>query len=249
MRGRGRETGIECMASFRVCVLTLFPGMFPGPLGYSLAGKALAAGIWSLKIVDIRHYARNKYRTVDNAPFGGGSGMVMRADVIDAALCENRDSRLPFVYMTPRGQALTQADAWALARTGGLCILCGRFEGVDQRVIDKHGANELSIGDYILSGGELAALVLLDSIIRLIPGVMKSMESLQEESFSRGLLEYHQYTRPRVWSDRAVPGVLVSGHHKRVEEWRRIQSEIVTRERRPDLWHRYAVCGCDGKRT
>ncbi len=233
------------MASFRVCVLTLFPDMFPGPLGYSLAGKALEAGIWSLKTVNIRHYARNQH--VDNAPFGGGPGMVMRADVIDAALRENRESWLPFVYMTPRGQALTQEDAWALARIGGVCILCGRFEGVDQRVLDKHGANELSIGDYILSGGELAALVLLDSIIRLIPGVIKSMESLQEESFSRGLLEYHQYTRPRVWSDRAVPGVLVSGHHKRVKEWRRIQSEVITRERRPDLWHRYAVAMADGQ--
>ena len=234
------------MASFRVCVLTLFPAMFPGPLGYSLAGKALEAGIWSLETVDIRRYAL-KSRTVDDSPFGGGHGMVMRADVIDAALCEKRESWLPFIYMTPRGQILTQSCVRALACTEGLCILCGRFEGVDQRVLDKHSAKEVSIGDYILSGGELAALVLLDSIIRLLPGVVKSIESLQEESFSRGLLEYHHYTRPRVWSDRAVPGVLVSGHHKRVAEWRQNQSEIVTRERRPDLWRRYAIAMADGQ--
>ena len=236
------------MASFRVCVFTLFPGMFPGPLGYSLAGKALEAGVWSLQTVDIRRYASNKHRTVDDAPFGGGPGMVMRADVIDAALREHRDAWRPLIYMTPRGKALTQADAQTLARTGGLCILCGRFEGVDQRVIDKHGANELSIGDYILSGGELAALVLIDTVVRLLPGVIRSVDSLQEETFSCGLLEYHHYTRPRVWSDRAVPGVLLSGDHKRVAEWRKSQSEVVTRERRPDLWHRYAgAIGQEGR--
>ncbi|VBB69023.1 tRNA (Guanine37-N1) -methyltransferase [invertebrate metagenome] len=235
------------MTSFRVCVFTLFPGMFPGPLGYSLAGKALEARIWSLETVNIRCFARDKRRTVDCAPFGGGPGMVMRADVIDAALQANHEPRMPLIYLTPRGRVLTQANVRTLASAGGLGILCGRFEGVDQRVLDKHGADELSIGDYILSGGEIAALVLVDSIVRLLPGVVQHMESLEEESFSQGLLEYPQYTRPRVWAGQAVPSVLVSGHHKRVAEWRHAQAEMVTRERRPDLWHRFAVTMSNGR--
>lgn len=229
------------MASFRVRILTLFPGMFPGPLGHSLAGKALAEGKWGLETVDIRCFARGKHRTVDDAPFGGGPGMVMRADVIDAALQANRVPGAPFVYLTPRGQRLTQAKVRTLAGAEELIVLCGRFEGVDQRVLDRYGADELSIGDYILSGGEPAAIVLIDALVRLLPGIVRRGESLLEESFERGLLEYPHYTRPQIWAGQAVPEVLISGHHQHVAAWRQAQAEAVTREQRPDLWLRYAA--------
>ncbi|MBF0563182.1 MAG: tRNA (guanosine(37)-N1)-methyltransferase TrmD [Alphaproteobacteria bacterium] len=234
---------------FLVRVLSLFPEMFPGPLGYSLAGKALNDGVWALETVDIRAFARDKHRSVDDTPFGGGPGMVMRADVIDAAI---RASGLageggPLIYLTPRGRVLDQALARRLAGEGGMTILCGRFEGVDERVLECHAPLEVSIGDVVLSGGEPAAMVLIDAVVRLLPGVMGCRESLEEESFERGLLEYPHYTRPRDWMGRAVPEVLLSGHHEQVAVWRQAQAEAVTRERRQDLWARYIAAGMKQK--
>ena len=224
---------------WRVTALTLFPEMFPGPLGHSLAGKALEAVLWSLEALDIRGFASDKHRTVDDAPFGGGAGMVMRADVVDAAI-EVAPPVGPLVYLTPRGVPLTQARAKALAAGPGVTLLCGRYEGVDQRVLDARDVEEISIGDFVLSGGEAAALIILDVCVRLLPGVMGGAESLDEESFENGLLEYPHYTRPRVWSGMEPPGVLLSGDHGRVAAWRREQSEAATRLRRPDLWATYA---------
>ena len=229
---------------WRATALTLFPEMFPGPLGHSLAGKALAAGLWSLEALDIRGFARDKHRSVDDAPFGGGAGMVMRADVVDAAIeaasGQNHARDGPLVYLTPRGAPLTQARAKALAAGPGVTLLCGRYEGVDQRVLDARGVEEISIGDFVLSGGEAAALIILDVCVRLLPGVMGGAESLDEESFENGLLEYPLYTRPRVWAGMEPPGVLLSGDHGRVAAWRREQSEAATRLRRPDLWAAHA---------
>ncbi len=224
---------------WRATALTLFPEMFPGPLGHTLAGKALEAGLWSLEALDIRGFARDKHRTVDNAPFGGGAGMVMRADVVDAAI-EAAPPVGPLVYLTPRGVPLTQARAKALAAGPGVTLLCGRYEGVDQRVLDARDVEEISIGDFVLSGGEAAALIILDVCVRLLPGVMGGAESLDEESFENGLLEYPHYTRPRVWAGMEPPGVLLSGDHGRVAAWRREQSEAATQQRRPDLWANYA---------
>lgn len=221
--------------SWRATVLTLFPEMFPGPLGHSLAGRALDAGRWSLEARDIRAHATDRHRTVDDTPFGGGAGMVLRPDVVDAAISAVADGR-PLVFLTPRGRALSQADVRRCAAGPGILLLCGRYEGVDQRVIEARGAEEVSIGDYVLSGGELAAMVLLDACVRLLPGVMGAAESAEEESFSAGLLEYPHYTRPAEWQGRAVPDVLLSGHHAAIAAWRRDQSERITRERRPDLW-------------
>jgi tRNA (guanine37-N1)-methyltransferase len=211
--------------------------MFPGPLGESLAGRALEGGIWSLSAVDIRDFAADRHRTVDDTPFGGGAGMVLRPDVADAAIGSVADER-PLLVMTPRGAPLTQERVRRLAEGPGVRLLCGRYEGIDQRVIEKHGAEEVSIGDYVLSGGELAAMVLLDAVVRLLPGVMGAAESAEDESFSRGLLEYPHYTRPAEWQGRAVPPVLLSGNHAAVAAWRLAQSEAVTRARRPDLWAR-----------
>jgi tRNA (guanine37-N1)-methyltransferase len=221
--------------SFRATVLTLFPAMFPGPLGDSLSGRALANGVWSLDARDIRDVATDRHRSVDDTPFGGGAGMVMRADIIAMALDPVADGR-PIVYLTPRGRPYRQADAERFAREAGLILLCGRYEGVDQRAIDASGAEEISIGDYVLSGGELAAMVLLDAVVRLLPGVMGAADSADEESFRAGLLEYPHYTRPADWHGRAVPPVLLSGNHAAIAAWRRLQSEQITRERRPDLW-------------
>lgn len=234
-------------AAFAVTVLTLFPEMFPGPLGCSLAGKALADGSWSLETVDIRLFARDKHRTVDDAPFGGGAGMVMRPDVVDAAIEASRPAGQgadqgedkPLIYLTPRGRVLDQGRARELARGRGVTVLCGRFEGVDQRVLDRRRVEEVSIGDFVLSGGEPAAIVLIDAVVRLLPGVVGSARSLEEESFERGLLEYPHYTRPRVWEGEEVPEELVSGHHARVRAWRLERAEAATRDRRPDLWARY----------
>jgi len=220
--------------SWRATVLTLFPDMFPGPLGASLAGKALARGIWELDARDIRAHATDKHRTVDDTPFGGGAGMVLRPDIVDAAIADTADGR-PLVYLTPRGAPLTQARVRDIAAGPGVVLLCGRYEGVDQRVIEARGMEEISIGDYVLSGGELAAMVLLDAAVRLLPGVMGAAESAAEESFSAPMLEYPHYTRPAEWQGRKVPDVLLSGHHEAVATWRREQSERITRERRPDL--------------
>lgn len=230
---------------WRAVALTLFPDMFPGPLGQSLAGQALEQGLWTLESVDIRAFARDKHRTVDDSPFGGGAGMVMRPDVIDEAVTAVKEKagakggELPLVYMTPRGRPLTQDRVRELAAGPGVMVLCGRYEGVDQRVLDAHGAEEISVGDYVLSGGEVAALVMMDACVRLIPGVMGSSVSGEEESFEAGLLEYPHYTRPAEWQGRNVPEVLLSGHHGNIRAWRREQAEAVTKERRPDLWEAY----------
>jgi tRNA (guanine37-N1)-methyltransferase len=221
--------------TWRASVLTLFPAMFPGPLGHSLAGRALETGVWSLDVTHIRDFAGDRHRTVDDTPFGGGAGMVLRADIVDAAVASVADDR-PIVCLSPRGQRFTQADARRFAGGEGVILLCGRYEGIDQRVLDARAMHEFSIGDYVLSGGELAALVLLDSVVRLLPGVMGAAESATEESFSRGLLEYPHYTRPAEWQGRRVPDVLLSGHHGAVAAWRQAESERITAERRPDLW-------------
>lgn len=220
--------------TWRATVFTLFPGMFPGPLGLSLAGKALEGERWALDVRDIRAAAEDRHRTVDDTPFGGGAGMVMRPDVLDAAI--GGDDERPLLYLSPRGAALTQDRVRKLSAGPGVRLLCGRYEGVDQRLLDARGAEEVSIGDYVLSGGELPALVLLDACVRLLPGVMGAAASAEEESFSAGLLEYPQYTRPAEWQGRAVPDVLLSGHHAAIAAWRLAQAEELTRIRRPDLW-------------
>lgn len=224
--------------SFRATVLTLYPEMFPGALGLSLAGRALDAGTWALETVQIRDFATDRHRTVDDTPAGGGAGMVMRADVLARALDQAApaDDPRPKLLMSPRGAPLTQARVRQLAGGPGAVILCGRFEGVDQRLIEARSLEEVSIGDYILSGGEPAALVLLDAVVRLLPGVMGNDASGDEESFEGGLLEHPHYTRPQQWEGRAIPDVLVSGNHAKIAAWRHQQAERLTRERRPDLW-------------
>lgn len=228
-------------------VLTLYPEMFPGPLGYSLAGKALAAGLWRLDAIDIRSFANDRHRTVDDEPFGGGPGMVMRPDVIDAALdgalgaVAETAQPLPVVYLSPRGRALDQARAQTLAAGPGVILLCGRFEGVDERVIALRRLEELSLGDFVLSGGEPAAIALLDACVRLLPGVVGTAASLDVESFEHDLLEYPHYTRPQLWRGLGVPETLLSGHHERIRAWRLAEAEKLTRERRPDLWARYVA--------
>ncbi|HVY57239.1 MAG TPA: tRNA (guanosine(37)-N1)-methyltransferase TrmD [Xanthobacteraceae bacterium] len=222
---------------WRATVLALFPEVFPGPLGLSLAGKALGAGVWDLQAVDIRDFSTDKHRSVDDTPAGGGPGMVLRADVVARALdsLSPADPR-PRLFMSPRGKPLTQTHVAALAQGPGVVVVCGRFEGVDERVIAARGLEEVSIGDYVLSGGEIAALALLDACVRLLPGVMGKEASGAEESFAEGLLEYPQYTRPAVWEGRPIPEVLLSGDHRKVADWRRGEAERLTRERRPDLW-------------
>lgn len=222
--------------AWRASILTLFPEMFPGPLGASLAGKALAAGLWSLEALDIRTHATDRHHTVDDTPAGGGPGMVMKADVLARALDAVAVDARPRLLMSPRGAPLTQARAAALAKGPGVVVLCGRYEGIDERVIAARGLEELSIGDFVLSGGEIAALALLDACVRLLPGVMGKQASGADESFAEGLLEYPQYTRPAVWEERPIPEVLLSGDHGRVAAWRRAEAERLTRERRPDLW-------------
>jgi tRNA (guanine37-N1)-methyltransferase len=222
---------------WRALVLTLYPEMFPGPLGASLSGTALAAGLWSLDTVGIREFGIGRHRTVDDTPAGGGAGMVLRADVVSAAIdhAKAQAHELPVLFLSPRGRPLTQARAHALAGGPGVILLAGRFEGVDQRVIDARGLEEVSIGDYVLSGGELAAMVLIDACVRLLPGVIGEPESLTDESFEHGLLEYPQYTRPREWEGRAIPDVLLSGNHAEIARWRRAEAERITAARRPDL--------------
>lgn len=221
---------------WRASVLTIFPEMFPGPLGTSLAGKALAAGTWSLETTDIRNFGIGAHRTVDDTPAGGGPGMVMKADVLASAIDSIGADARPRLLMSPRGAPLTQARVAELSRGPGVVLVCGRFEGVDERVIEARGLEEVSVGDYVLSGGELAALVLMDACIRLLPGVMGHAASGHEESFSEGLLEYPQYTRPQAFEGRGIPEVLTSGDHTKVAAWRREQAEKLTQARRGDLW-------------
>jgi tRNA (guanine37-N1)-methyltransferase len=222
---------------FAATILTLFPTMFPGPLGQSLAGEALARGLWSLEARDIREHGLGRHRAVDDTPAGGGPGMVMRADIVAASLDEALapDDPRPRLVMSPRGKPFSQAKAREWAAGPGLVILCPRFEGVDERIIAARGLMEVSIGDYVLSGGEIAALAILDACVRLIPGVMGKEASGEDESFEHGLLEYPHYTRPRQWEGRTIPEVLLSGDHAKIAEWRRAEAERITRERRPDL--------------
>jgi tRNA (guanine37-N1)-methyltransferase len=226
-------------------VLTLFPEMFPGPLGVSLAGKALAAGLWALEARDIRASATDRHRSVDDTPAGGGPGMVLRADVLAAAIDaadvvsdrpNDRPMNRPRLLMSPRGRPLTQSRVAELAAGPGPLIVCGRFEGIDQRVIECRGLEEVSIGDYVLSGGEIAALALIDACVRLLPGVMGKLASGADESFSEGLLEYPQYTRPQEFEGLPIPDILLSGDHARIAAWRRAEAEALTKARRPDLW-------------
>lgn len=226
-------------APWSAAVLTLFPEMFPGPLGFSLAGRALAEGLWRLETVDIRDFARDKHRSVDDTPAGGGPGMIMRCDVLAEALDAVRGrsaAEAPLVFPGPRGLPLTQATVKGWAKGPGIVLVCGRFEGVDQRFLDARPVQEVSLGDFVLSGGEPAALAMMDAVVRLLPGVMGADCSAEEESFEAGLLEYPHYTRPREWEGRAIPEVLLSGDHKRIAQWRREQAEALTRARRPDLW-------------
>jgi len=221
---------------WRASVITIFPELFPGPLGASLAGKALAAGAWSLDVADIRNFATDKHRTVDDTPAGGGPGMVMKADVLARAIDATATDARPRLLLSPRGTPLTQARIETIAGKAGVILVCGRFEGVDERVIAARSLEEVSIGDYVLAGGELAAMVLIDACVRLLPGVMGAAASGAEESFADGLLEYPQYTRPQLWEGRPIPDVLLSGDHGKIAQWRRAEAERLTCERRPDLW-------------
>lgn len=222
---------------WQATVLTLFPEMFPGPLGHSLSGRALEEDRWRLSLIQIRDFAKDKHRSVDDTPAGGGAGMVMRADVAAAAIdaASAAFPGAPRIYLSPRGRPLTQERVRSLAAGPGVILFCGRFEGLDQRVIEARQLEEISVGDYVLSGGELAAMILIDACVRLLPGVIGAEESLAEESFENGLLEYPQYTRPRLWEGREIPDVLLSGDHAQIGRWRREQSKALTRERRPDL--------------
>ena len=234
-------TGTSTKTPWTATVLTLFEEMFPGSLGQSLAGQGLKDGLWTLETLDIRSFASDKHRSVDDTPFGGGPGMVMRADVIDAAIEKIKAQKLvrPLIYLSPRGRPLDQKRVRELAVGPGLTLLCGRYEGVDERLLEVYEIEEVSLGDFIMSGGEPAAIAMIDACVRLLPGIMGSDASGVEESFERGLLEYPHYTRPQAWRGIAVPEVLLSGHHKKIKEWRKRQSEEMTKERRPDLWDRY----------
>ncbi|SEQ40576.1 tRNA (guanine37-N1)-methyltransferase [Loktanella sp. DSM 29012] len=230
-------------------VLTLLPEAFPGILGESLLGRALKDDLWQLNVTDLRHYGEGKHRNVDDTPAGGGAGMVLRADILDRALHDVRAGsrgRNPLIYLTPRGRPMTQGLMQKLAASDGVTLLCGRFEGVDERVIEAHDMIEVSLGDFVMTGGEIAAMALIDATVRLIPRVLGNQASVEEESFSHGLLEHPQYTKPAVWNGRAIPEVLLSGHHAKITDWRRAQAERLTKERRPELWRAYcAVHGRD----
>ena len=239
-RNMDQKIGEDAALPFwQATVLTLFPEMFPGPLAHSLSGKSLNKGIWSLKKLDIREFARDKHRTVDDTPLGGGVGMVLKPDVVAAALDAIGDCPGPRIYLSPRGRVLDQRLVRDLAAAKGAVFLCGRYEGVDQRVIDAADMTEVSIGDYILSGGETAALAVMDAVVRLLPGVVGKGASHREESFEVGLLEHSQYTQPRVWNGIEAPEILASGHHRKIAEWRQAEAEKETRRRRPDLWQQY----------
>jgi tRNA (guanine37-N1)-methyltransferase len=234
---------------WRASVLTIFPDMFPGPLGASLSGRALAAGAWALDVVDIREFATDKHRSVDDTPAGGGPGMVMKPDVLGRAIDAIAADTRPRLLLSPRGAPLTQARVEALTAGPGVVLVCGRFEGIDERVIAARGLEEVSIGDYVLSGGELAAMAAIDACVRLLPGVMGAPASSAEESFADGLLEYPHYTRPQLWEGQAIPEVLVSGDHGKIAAWRRAEAERLTKERRPDLWAAFLQRFRGGSRT
>ena len=220
-------------------IFTLYPELFPGPLNKGLYGKALSNNIWNIKTINIRDYASDKHKSVDDTPFGGGSGMLIKPDVLAKSLDQNIKSNEKIYYLTPKGKLFNQKLAKDLSKEKTINLICGHFEGADQRVIDTRGIEELSIGDYILSGGETAAFVVLDSVLRLIPGVVGNDQSISEESFENGLLEYPQYTKPQIWEEKSVPDVLLSGDHAKIKDWRLSQSEAITRDRRPDLWQKY----------
>lgn len=222
-------------------VLTLFPEMFPGPLGASVAARARDAGLWRLDTIDIRDFAAARHGRVDDAPFGGGPGMVMRPDILDAALESVAARSEPILCLSARGTLYAQADAAALAAGSGVILICGRYEGIDQRVLEKRGVREVCLGDFVLSGGEPAAIAVIDAAVRLLPGALGAAASLEEESFASGLLEYPHYTRPAVWERRPAPDVLLSGDHGRIAAWRREQAERTTQDRRPDLWRRHVA--------
>jgi tRNA (guanine37-N1)-methyltransferase len=229
-------------SAWDVTILTLFPDMFPGPLGFSILGRSLEEKRWHLNIVDIRDYAHDKHRTVDDMTFGGGPGMVMRPEILNAALedvTQNDRKSRHLIYLSPRGKPVTQERVKELAQTPKVAMVCGRFEGIDQRILDAWNLEELSLGDFILAGGEVAAMALTEACVRLLPGVVGASESLEEESFSKGLLEYPHYTRPRQWQGREVPDVLMSGNHEVIRSWRLAQAEKITQERRPDMWQKY----------
>ena len=234
---------------WRASVLTIFPDMFPGPLGLSLAGKALTSGAWSLDVVDIRSFTTDKHRTVDDTPAGGGPGMVMKADVLGRAIDASATDTRPRLLMSPRGTPLTQARIEALIRDAGVVLICGRFEGVDERVIAARGLEEVSVGEFVLSGGEIAAMALIDACVRLLPGVMGAAASGAEESFTDGLLEYPHYTRPQLWDGRPIPDILLSGDHAKIAAWRRAEAERLTKARRPDLWAAFLSRLRGGSRT
>ncbi len=244
MSGATDETKTEENAVWSAHVLTLYPEMFPGPVGQSLAGRGLQNGAWNLEVTHIRDHAVGKHLNVDDSPFGGGAGMVMRPDVLGSAIekaqaVSGKDKKL--IYFSPRGRVMDQKMVRELAEGPGVILICGRFEGVDQRVLDAHDVEEVSLGDFILSGGEVPALAMLDAVVRLLPGVTGNTASLEDESFETGLLEYPHYTRPAVWKDREVPEVLLSGHHEKIRDWRQRQSEELTKQRRADLWERWSA--------
>lgn len=239
------EEPFRVKGAWKAKIITLFPDAFPGVLGLSLTGKALDMGLWALETIDLRPFGIGKHLNVDDTPAGGGAGMVLRADVLDAALTKAAEGtsqdrlRWPIIYLSPRGRPFDQAMARRFSKADGLTMLCGRFEGVDQRLLDHHQIEEVSLGDFVLTGGEIAATALIDATVRLLPKVLGNQASTEEESFSHGLLEHPQYTRPAVWNDLAIPDVLQSGHHGEIAKWRQAQAEEITKTRRPDLWQAY----------
>jgi len=220
-------------------IFTLYPEIFPGPLDKGLYGKAMAKKLWSLKVINIRDAATDKHKTVDDTPYGGGSGMLLKPDVLATSIDQNMNEGEKIFYLSPKGKRFDQNLAMKLSKEKSLSLICGHFEGVDERVLSTRNIEEISIGDYVLSGGETAALVILDSVLRLIPGVLGNEKSVSEETFENGLLEYPQYTKPQIWEQKSVPDVLLSGDHAKIKDWRLSQSEAITRDRRPDMWQKY----------
>ena len=224
---------------FQAKIFTLYPEYFPGPFEIGICKKAFEKKLWDLKLINIRDYADDKHKTVDDTPYGGGVGMLMRPDVVAKSLDANLDEKETVYYLTPKGKIFNQDIAKDIVKKNKVNILCGHFEGVDQRVLDSRNVEEISIGDFILSGGEMASFVVLDTVLRLVPGVLGNLNSTKDESFENGLLEYPQYTKPQIWEEKSVPDVLLSGDHAKIKDWRLSQSEAITRDRRPDLWHKY----------